>query len=676
MKVSTQEPNSLLVERPILTCIPIDSSMEPTFPKMGDGIGFNGSSNGLADSGARGGGGGDEKEENRSGVSVDSDPHHNVFPVRGSLWPGIPGFGGVPLSNQNQGVGAREGTAECADANTGSDAENGANAIDRSHSVTVHATAEPIYGALAVQNKEEDELVQKMCRQKMRYVYKTSSRDYVLTRVSGSGSSNNGAAACYHSHCLTESTSRVEKLKLLVKTTASVATMNRDSTNYSKKGSRGFGKLKKGDSAPAPRPADAISFACSIPSAFPKELTFRALAAYTTLRTLSLTLRVSPFTPHAFLRALSLPCECPFLNKIHVQILRNLFAHKDVGRYDVRGDGRSRTRLQIPMVTTKKKEEAIVSEYLARRDNDQHIHGGENLALLNQHTWPLFYMDYFLMFGPGLDDNNDNDERNTKTISAEEELRSGSEGKDAQVANTLKDMDDDVLGIHNLAMDALFRSQPSEISISQCEPPYKDFQWMSSVAALEEDTPAGSMTTSKESSVPIGKSKLKNQNSKRKRRKKNSEDYSSDYDSEYDEAYILQNGSSKRKREKKMSADPALTKPVAPQFCESEKNPRPVSETVYANINDYLDQAGARRSNNASPYSDSSRGNGEDGDKPVESESDKSPKVNKPTKSNPTIKPVGKPDNVRNLQMKLIGLLQQGTSVFNLDAEMKLVVIE
>eukprot|EP00429_Kryptoperidinium_foliaceum_P021171 CAMPEP_0176144732 /NCGR_PEP_ID=MMETSP0120_2-20121206/73705_1 /TAXON_ID=160619 /ORGANISM="Kryptoperidinium foliaceum, Strain CCMP 1326" /LENGTH=121 /DNA_ID=CAMNT_0017481143 /DNA_START=40 /DNA_END=402 /DNA_ORIENTATION=+ len=44
-----------------------------------------------------------------------------------------------------------------------------------------------------------------------------------------------------------------------------------------------------------------------LPGDFPPELAFRALAAYSLLRTLSVTLRLSPFTPNAFLRALYLP---------------------------------------------------------------------------------------------------------------------------------------------------------------------------------------------------------------------------------------------------------------------------------------------------------------------------------------------------------------------------------
>ena len=46
-----------------------------------------------------------------------------------------------------------------------------------------------------------------------------------------------------------------------------------------------------------------------LPSALPPPLAFRALGAYSLLRTLSKSLRLSPFAPHAFLRALSIPYQ-------------------------------------------------------------------------------------------------------------------------------------------------------------------------------------------------------------------------------------------------------------------------------------------------------------------------------------------------------------------------------
>jgi len=67
---------------------------------------------------------------------------------------------------------------------------------------------------------------------------------------------------------------------------------------------------------------------CELPGDFPPELSFRSLAAYSLLRTLSIQLRLSPFTPNSFLRALYLPVPTRLSGEIHVALLRTLFIHK------------------------------------------------------------------------------------------------------------------------------------------------------------------------------------------------------------------------------------------------------------------------------------------------------------------------------------------------------------
>lgn len=124
-----------------------------------------------------------------------------------------------------------------------------------------------------------------------------------------------------------------------------------------------------------------------IPDAFPEELSFRALAVYSTVRTLSIQLRVSPFTPNAFLRALSLPIYSKLLGEVHASILRLLFACYDLGVYHNRGDGLSKMKLPP------RKQDDGVSEYLARKDT-LHPNAGENMLYLDSLTWPLYLCDY------------------------------------------------------------------------------------------------------------------------------------------------------------------------------------------------------------------------------------------------------------------------------------------
>ena len=124
-----------------------------------------------------------------------------------------------------------------------------------------------------------------------------------------------------------------------------------------------------------------------VPSAFPKHLSYRALAAYSTIRTLSVPLRLSPFTPNSFLRALSLPIHSKLIGDMHVSILRMLFAYYDLGVYHHRGDGLSKMKLPP------KKPGDGIAEYLARKDT-LYPKAGENLLYLDHFTWPLYLCDY------------------------------------------------------------------------------------------------------------------------------------------------------------------------------------------------------------------------------------------------------------------------------------------
>ena len=118
---------------------------------------------------------------------------------------------------------------------------------------------------------------------------------------------------------------------------------------------------------------------CQLPGDFPSDLSFRSLAAYSLLRTLSVQLRLSPFTPNVFLRALSLPAPNRLLGEIHVALLRILFVQKlkSMGySYKAGGGGVG--------VTKKRQIDGIRWPLLA----------GDNLTYLDGHSWPLFYDDY------------------------------------------------------------------------------------------------------------------------------------------------------------------------------------------------------------------------------------------------------------------------------------------
>lgn len=111
-----------------------------------------------------------------------------------------------------------------------------------------------------------------------------------------------------------------------------------------------------------------------LPYNFPPELSVQALSIYAVLRTMSLTLLVSPFTPVAFLRALSLRMPSSLLNEIHEALLRLLFAN-----------------LQEKSLDTKKGK--IVAPFSV----DKPLFPGlerRNWRYIDEMTWPLFLSDY------------------------------------------------------------------------------------------------------------------------------------------------------------------------------------------------------------------------------------------------------------------------------------------
>ena len=119
---------------------------------------------------------------------------------------------------------------------------------------------------------------------------------------------------------------------------------------------------------------------CQLPGDFPPELSFRALAAYSLLRTLSIQLRLSPFTPNAFLRALYLPTPNPIIGQVHVALLRILLVKK----------------LSKGMGYSYKSQGGGVGVHKRRQVDNLRwpLLAGDNLTNLDTFSWPLFYDDY------------------------------------------------------------------------------------------------------------------------------------------------------------------------------------------------------------------------------------------------------------------------------------------
>lgn len=121
---------------------------------------------------------------------------------------------------------------------------------------------------------------------------------------------------------------------------------------------------------------EEVLIASKLPEGFPPELAFRALAAYSLIRTLSIELRLSPFSPNAFLRALILPCPNILLGKVHVALLRVLLPALKMGySYSERGRG---------LCVSKRRRDGVWWD----------LRGGDNLTYMDALTWPLFYDDY------------------------------------------------------------------------------------------------------------------------------------------------------------------------------------------------------------------------------------------------------------------------------------------
>jgi DDT domain len=121
--------------------------------------------------------------------------------------------------------------------------------------------------------------------------------------------------------------------------------------------------------------------ASDLPEGFPDDLAFRALAIYTTLRTLSIQLRLAPFTPHAFLQALLLPYPNRLLGSVHVHILRILLNHLQMGY-----NWKDTSSAVAPPIEVLKKRKIDGIKWPLR--------AGDNLLFLDMYTWPLFYDDY------------------------------------------------------------------------------------------------------------------------------------------------------------------------------------------------------------------------------------------------------------------------------------------
>ena len=130
---------------------------------------------------------------------------------------------------------------------------------------------------------------------------------------------------------------------------------------------------------PPPSPLPLTEFPASeLPAEFPRELSYRALAAYSLIRTLSIQLRLSPFTPIVFLRALYFPFPNRILGQVHVAILRILLDNLQLGYH-------WGTKQSSAFITSKKRKVDGIRWPLR---------AGDNLGLLDLYTWPVFFDDY------------------------------------------------------------------------------------------------------------------------------------------------------------------------------------------------------------------------------------------------------------------------------------------
>ena len=261
--------------------------------------------------------------------------------------------------------------------------------------------------------------------------------------------------------------------------------------------------------------------ASHLPSSFPPELAYRALAVYSILRTLSFPLQLSPFTPLAFLRSLSLPCYSELSGAIHVSVLRFLYDHYDLGTYSKFGDGMS--KLKLPCMNA----DDGVSDYLARKET-LHSNAGKNLVLMDNLTWPLFFRDYVQI-------NRMNDSEDTVTI------------------------DPEFLGGNEIQMQQYFNSAPGEFDGSDYDAEVDKFevelmQWQ--VLQQRKKQALSAMESTRKNNK---RQRNRHTNKKSRRltfkRGESSDEYSCESVSDEDEEYVVKTfTSSSKKRRRPMIA--------------------------------------------------------------------------------------------------------------------------
>ena len=122
--------------------------------------------------------------------------------------------------------------------------------------------------------------------------------------------------------------------------------------------------------------------ASKLPPSFPQEEAFRAISLYSTIRTFSLQLHLSPFTPTAFLCGITCPFMTKLIGEIHVALLRVLFLN--IGR------GADFYRLASSSLLTSNSKARQGSGLV---DPDE-LMGSECLSYMDTASWPLFYVDY------------------------------------------------------------------------------------------------------------------------------------------------------------------------------------------------------------------------------------------------------------------------------------------
>lgn len=139
--------------------------------------------------------------------------------------------------------------------------------------------------------------------------------------------------------------------------------------------------------SPAASTGSSSLIASKLPLAFPPEEAFRALSLYATLRTFSLQLRLSPFTPNSFLLGLTCPFMTRLIGEVHVTLLRLLFLN--IGRGpDFYRIGANSAIFHGKLSSTSRQGA------LPTTDSNTSLMGSECLSYMDVGSWPLFYVDY------------------------------------------------------------------------------------------------------------------------------------------------------------------------------------------------------------------------------------------------------------------------------------------